>query len=55
MTRLRLHVVLSALDYVAQGKVKILAETYSLDDIPTAYENVAAGNVRAVIKTIKFQ
>ena len=43
-----------ALDYVAQGKVKILAETYSLDDIATAYEKVAAGNVRfrAVIKTI---
>jgi len=43
-----------ALDYVAQGKVKIIAETYSLDDIARAYENVAAGNVRfrAVIKTI---
>ncbi|MGA9150507.1 MAG: alcohol dehydrogenase catalytic domain-containing protein [Candidatus Nitrosopolaris sp.] len=43
-----------ALDYVAQGKVKIIAETYSLDDIAGAYENVAAGNVRfrAVIKTV---
>ena len=43
-----------ALDYVAQGKVKIIAETYSLDDIARAYENVAAGNVRfrAVIKSI---
>jgi len=43
-----------ALDYVAQGKVKIIAETYSLDDIARAYENVATGNVRfrAVIKTI---
>jgi dehydrogenase len=43
-----------ALDYVAQGKVKIIAETYALDDIARAYENVAAGNVRfrAVIKTI---
>ena len=41
-----------ALDYVAQGKVKIIAETYSLDDIARAYENVAAGNVRfrAVIR-----
>jgi alcohol dehydrogenase len=35
-----------ALDYVAQGKVKIIAETYPLDDIARAYENVAAGNVR---------
>jgi alcohol dehydrogenase len=25
-----------ALDYVAQGKVKIITETYSLDDIATA-------------------
>jgi alcohol dehydrogenase len=43
-----------ALDYVAQGKVKIIAETYPLDDIARAYENVAAGNVRfrAVIKTV---
>jgi alcohol dehydrogenase len=43
-----------ALDYVAQGKVKIIAETYPLDDIARAYENVAAGNVRfrAIIKTV---
>ncbi len=41
-----------ALDYVAKGKVKVIAETYSLRDIGRAYENVAAGNVRfrAVIK-----
>ena len=41
-----------ALDYVAKGKVKVIAETYSLHDIVRAYENVAAGNVRfrAVIK-----
>ncbi|MGA9149692.1 MAG: alcohol dehydrogenase catalytic domain-containing protein [Candidatus Nitrosopolaris sp.] len=41
-----------ALDYVAKGKVKVIAETYSLHDIARAYENVAAGNVRfrAVIK-----
>jgi hypothetical protein len=41
-----------ALDYVAKGKVKVIAETYSLDDIARAYENVADGNVRfrAVIK-----
>lgn len=43
-----------ALDYVVQGKFKIIAGTYSLDDIAGAYENVAAGNVRfrAVIKTV---
>ena len=35
-----------ALDYVAKGKVKVIAETYSLHDIGRAYENVAAGNVR---------
>jgi alcohol dehydrogenase len=35
-----------ALDYVAKGKVKVIAETYSLHDIARAYENVAAGNVR---------
>ncbi len=41
-----------ALDFVAKGKVKIIAETYSLDDIAEAYEKVANGNVRfsAVIK-----
>lgn len=41
-----------ALDYVAKGKVKVIAETYSLHDIARAYHNVAAGNVRfrAVIK-----
>jgi alcohol dehydrogenase len=41
-----------ALDYVAKGKVKVIAETYPLHDIARAYENVAAGNVRfrAVIK-----
>jgi alcohol dehydrogenase len=41
-----------ALDYVAKGKVKIIAESFSLDDIAEAYEKVASGNVRfrAVIK-----
>jgi alcohol dehydrogenase len=41
-----------ALDYVAEGKVKVIDETYPLHDIARAYENVAAGNVRfrAVIK-----
>jgi len=41
-----------ALDYVAKGKVKVITETYSLDDIGKAYDRVAAGQVRfrAVIK-----
>lgn len=41
-----------ALDYVAKDKVKVIAETYTLQDIVRAYQNVAAGNVRfrAVIK-----
>jgi alcohol dehydrogenase len=41
-----------ALDYVAKGKVKVMAETFHLDDVADAYEKVANGNVRfrAVIK-----
>ena len=41
-----------ALDYVAKGKVIVIAETYSLDDIAQAYQKVASGNVRfrAVIR-----
>ncbi|MER5174859.1 MAG: alcohol dehydrogenase catalytic domain-containing protein [Candidatus Nitrosocosmicus sp.] len=41
-----------ALDYVAKGKVKVIAENFSLDDIAEAYEKVTSGNVRfrAVIK-----
>jgi len=35
-----------ALDYVANGKVKVIAETYKLDDITRAYERVAEGKVR---------
>jgi alcohol dehydrogenase len=35
-----------ALDYVATGKVKVVAETYSLEEIGRAYERVAEGNVR---------
>ncbi len=35
-----------ALDYVAKGKVKVIAETYSLDEINRAYERVAEGQVR---------
>ena len=41
-----------ALDYVAKGKVKIMAETFPLDNVTDAYEKVAKGDVRfrAVIK-----
>jgi alcohol dehydrogenase len=37
---------------VAKGKFKVIAETFSLDDIGDAYEKVTNGNVRfrAVIK-----
>jgi D-arabinose 1-dehydrogenase-like Zn-dependent alcohol dehydrogenase len=35
-----------ALDYVANGKVKVIAETYKFDDITRAYERVAEGKVR---------
>ena len=35
-----------ALDYVAKGKVKVVAETFKLADINTAYEKVKAGSVR---------
>lgn len=42
-----------ALDYVANGKVKVMTETFGLDDIGQAYDEVAEGKVRfrAVIKT----
>jgi alcohol dehydrogenase len=35
-----------ALDYVAKGKVRVIAETYKLDEISRAYERVAEGKVR---------
>jgi len=35
-----------ALDYVAKGKVKVVAETYQLDDVNRAYDRVAQGEVR---------
>jgi len=35
-----------ALDYVAKGKVRVIEETYKLDDITRAYERVAEGQVR---------
>jgi len=42
-----------ALDYAAKGKVKVIVETYRLDEINKAYERVAEGKVRfrAVITT----
>ncbi len=41
-----------ALDFVAKGKVKVIAETYPLADIAKAYDRVEKGEVRfrAVIK-----
>jgi alcohol dehydrogenase len=41
-----------ALDYVAKGKVKVMTETFSLDNIGEAYDKVANGKVRfrAVIR-----
>jgi len=41
-----------ALDFVARGKVKVVTETYSLDEIGKAYERVEKGEVRfrAVIR-----
>jgi dehydrogenase len=35
-----------ALDYVSKGKVKVMAETFPLDNIADAYEKVANGRVR---------
>ncbi|MGO8735360.1 MAG: alcohol dehydrogenase catalytic domain-containing protein [Terriglobia bacterium] len=35
-----------ALDYVAKGKVKVLTETYKLEEIGIAYARVAEGKVR---------
>jgi len=35
-----------ALDYAAKGKVKVIEETYPLDDVNKAYDRVADGKVR---------
>jgi len=35
-----------ALDMAAKGKVKVMAETYKLDDVAKAYDRVAEGKVR---------
>jgi alcohol dehydrogenase len=44
-----------ALDFVAKGKVRVMSEIFSLEDINNAYEKVANGNVRfkAVVKPAK--
>lgn len=44
-----------ALDYVAKGKVKVMTEIFSLEEISNAYDKVANGNVRfkAVINPTK--
>jgi alcohol dehydrogenase len=44
-----------ALDYVANGKVRVMTETFPLEEISNAYDKVANGNVRfkAVIEPIK--
>jgi alcohol dehydrogenase len=41
-----------ALDFAAKGKVKVMTETFPLEDISQAYDRVANGQVRfrAVIK-----
>ena len=35
-----------ALDFVASGKVKVIAETYMLDEAPKAYQRVVEGKAR---------
>jgi alcohol dehydrogenase len=44
-----------ALDYVAKGEVKVMTETFPLEEISNAYDKVVNGNVRfkAVIKPNK--
>ncbi len=34
-----------ALDYVEKGKVKVMTETFPLDDVADAYERAENGNV----------
>jgi len=41
-----LEYLYEALDYVAKGKVKVIAETYSLADAPKAFQRVAEGKAR---------
>jgi dehydrogenase len=41
-----------ALDYVAKGNVRVMAESFPLDDMNTAYDKVVKGELRfrAVLK-----
>ena len=41
-----------ALDYVAKGKVRVMTESFPLDDMNTAYDKVVKGELRfrAVLK-----
>jgi len=43
LTQSGVEYLYEALDYAAKGKVKVVAETYKLDDIGTAYDRVAKG------------
>ena len=36
----------AALDFVAKGKAKVIAETYKLDEAPKAYQRVVEGKAR---------
>jgi D-arabinose 1-dehydrogenase-like Zn-dependent alcohol dehydrogenase len=49
------HEQYEALDYVAKGKVKVMTETFPLEEISNSYDKVANGNVRfkALIKPTK--
>ena len=49
----RVHLY-EALDYVAKGKVRVMTEIFSLEEISSAFDKVANGNVRfkAVIEPI---
>jgi alcohol dehydrogenase len=44
-----------ALDYVAKGKVRVMTETFPLEQIDNTYDKAANGNVRfkAVIQPTK--
>ena len=41
-----LEFLYEALDLVGKGKVRVITETYKLDEINRAYERVAASKVR---------
>ena len=41
-----LEYLYEALDFVAKGKAKVVAETYKLDEAPKAYQRVVEGKAR---------